>query len=135
MDKLDPIVATWRYIHHLRGQPSFQIEEYLKACGTSSENPKVAKAIDENVTDKRLLQLVKQLQTPDLARYFAEPAFLDRRRLALPAGVLRRLIEGRSFDFVSVRKTRNPLSPGRRERGRVRGGVTRPGSRSPLPPA
>lgn len=107
MDKLDPIVATWRYLHHFRGNPEFQIGEYLVRMRHFFENPMVARAIEKNVDDKRLWKLVKQLQTPDLARmYFTDPTFLERRRLALPGAVLRRLIEGRSFEFASAPSAR-----------------------------
>ena len=112
MDKLDPIVATWRYIHYFRGNPSFPIGEYLLRMRHFFENPKVAQAVERNVKDKRLVQFVRQLQSPDLARaYSADPALLDRRKFALPAFVVRSLIEGRSFEFAEARPARRSKRP------------------------
>lgn len=105
MDKLDPIVATWRYIHILRNRPGFSIEEYLQRMRHFFENPNVAKAIERNINDRRLLQFVRQLQTPALARsYYNNPNLLHDHRFALPAETVQTLIEGRMILFTQAEK-------------------------------
>jgi 5'-deoxynucleotidase YfbR-like HD superfamily hydrolase len=96
LDKVDPIVGTWRYLHHYRQTAGFNVDEFLDRMRHFFENPRVATAVLKNVDDARLARLVRELQTPALARaYFLDPLSLDNHRLALPGPVVRKLIEGR----------------------------------------
>jgi 5'-deoxynucleotidase YfbR-like HD superfamily hydrolase len=105
MDKLDPIVATWRYLHEFRGNPGFSIQEFLDRMKHFFENPKVREQVKESVTDARLEKLVKQLQDRDLARkYFRDARFFDTHTFAIPGAPLRTLVEGVTLQFALGRR-------------------------------
>src|SRR4029453_2526834 len=62
LDKLDPIVAVWRYIHHFRREPCFQIGAFIDLIRHFFENPRVSRVIAANVANERMSELVNQLQ-------------------------------------------------------------------------
>lgn len=102
MDKLDPIIGTWRYIFLFRNAQGFSIEEYLERMRHFFENPNVARVMEKNVDDRRFLQFVRELQTPSLARaYFEEPELLSKHLFSLPGPVVKALVERRAMSFVS----------------------------------
>lgn len=101
LDKIDPIVSIWRYLHQFRVELSGNSDEFLKRLKNFFENPQLKSIVDLygwcGVTKK----LVNALQDRDLAlRYSEDASLLDQDDvLGLPAFVAKRLIEGRPLQF------------------------------------
>ncbi|HKU74724.1 MAG TPA: TIR domain-containing protein [Pyrinomonadaceae bacterium] len=114
LDKLDPIIAVWRYIHQFRADESFKIDDFLTRMRHFFENPRVRIVMGAKVTDRRMVELVDQLQNPERARYYFERSSLLQEQLfAFPENVVRKLIEGRKLEFTASRKRRLPRSTAR----------------------
>jgi len=102
MDKLDPIIAVWRYIHCFRNDSSFRIDEFLNRMRHFFENPRVRTALKETDSDPRLLQLAEHLQNPAKAReYYRDALLLQENLFVFPEGVVRNLVEGRTLEYVT----------------------------------
>jgi 5'-deoxynucleotidase YfbR-like HD superfamily hydrolase len=102
LDKIDPIIGIWRYLHHFRGE--LDVANFLKAMDDFFSNPEVLVVCGKNAIDQRVCRIVEFLQTTDNARkYCSDRNFLDE--IAVSAGVPRdmprRLIEGRKLQFAS----------------------------------
>lgn len=109
LDKIDPIIAVWRYINYCREIPNFSINEFLSRMRHFFENPRVRKAVAKNVSDPKLVDLVDQLQSSENAKaYFADQQIFQERLFELPSEAVRELIEGREILFVKKRKSRTP---------------------------
>lgn len=113
MDKMDPIIATWRYLHVFRDDPLFPREEFFARMQHFFVNPKVASQVQACVDDKRLATLAKQLQDVSLAKaYLKNPDVLNEHDFALPASVLRVVIEDPRLVFAEKRQS----PPGNKKR-------------------
>ena len=79
LDKTDPIVATWQYIHTYRMNPQFDIDLFIKNMKDFFDNDRV-KAIVENCTsDQKLLCFFHALQNKKLAKqYFRDSNILEK---------------------------------------------------------
>lgn len=101
LDKLDPIVAVWRYIHQFRSR-TFGISAFMNRMRHFFENPRVREAMRKHVTDTRILDLVDQLQNPAKAReYYEHAALLQEETFGFPKGTIRQLVEGRPLTFAT----------------------------------
>jgi 5'-deoxynucleotidase YfbR-like HD superfamily hydrolase len=108
LDKMDPIIAVWRYIHSFRADQSFKIDEYLNRMRHFFENPRVRLAVKEMGSDPRMLQLVAHLQSPSKARqYYEDSSLLQDQLFIFPEGEIRKLVEGRKLEFAISRSTRS----------------------------
>lgn len=116
LDKIDPIIAVWRYIHHYRHLDRFDIDEYLLRMKNFFENPRVKQIVATTTNDSRMIDLVDHLQNRAYAReYFFNASLLQDGLFSFPQDVVGNLIEGRKLEFT--------VSPYRRS-GRIakRGG-------------
>lgn len=111
LDKIDPIIAVWRYIHSFRLDQSFKSDEFLTRMRHFFENPRVRLAVREMGSDARMLQLVAHLQDPSKARqYYEDSSLLQDQLFIFPEGEVRKLVEGRKLEFTVSRpcRTRQP---------------------------
>lgn len=104
LDKLDPILAVWRYIHFFRNEPSFHIKDFLARTRHFFENPRVRAVMQACNCDERMVGLVNQLQNPAKAEhYYRDASLLQGQLFAFPDDLVRQLIEGRGFEFSPLR--------------------------------
>lgn len=108
LDKIDPIINVWRYLHQYRGQLDDGADAFLRRMKDFFDYPEVKEVARAYVRDSRLHELVLILQDRDLAKLY----YTNRRSLAnhrgffsLPSEVLYELIEGRNMVFTIVRGT------------------------------
>jgi hypothetical protein len=97
LDKMDPIVAVWRYLHHFRGKLGQNPSEFNKAMKDFFENPDIRKYMADNKIDKRLLEAVTLLQDRRKAwdYYLNADALSKYSQLThLPQHALKKVIEG-----------------------------------------
>lgn len=97
LDKIDPIIATWRYLHFYRGRLGQGADNFIKEMKDFFENPDVKSFIKDNKLDSRLYDLVSQLQTRKHAvRYYENPSYIHEMSpmLGIPTENLRIAIEG-----------------------------------------
>lgn len=107
LDKIDPIVAVWRYLNYCRRIQGFPIEEFLNRMRHFFENPRVRKVISEHISDPKMVDLVDQLQSPENARaYYEDQGIIQEQLFEFPEMAIRQLIEGRELQFVESRKSR-----------------------------
>ena len=96
LDKIDPIIATWRYLHHYRGKIGNTPKSFNSAMKDFFENPDVKSYLRANKVDSRLIDLVLKLQDrrkawdyyEDPSRIFGTPSLFE-----IPSSVVRSAIE------------------------------------------
>ncbi len=111
LDKIDPIIAVWRYVRYCRNIPGFSIDEFLSRMRHFFENPRVRVAVSESISDSRVVDLVDQLQSRENARaYYEDEAIIKESLFEFPEATIRQLIEGRDLQFVTSRKRRTNRS-------------------------
>jgi|GEM_PF-2009866 len=116
LDKMDPIIAVWRYIYSFRADQSFKIDEFMTRMRHFFENPRVRMAVKDMGSDPRMLQLVDHLQNPSKARqYYEESSLLQDQLFIFPEGEVRKLVEGRKLEFVTSRPYRTRQSKSDRD--------------------
>jgi len=104
LDKIDPIIAVWRYINHFRNDPKFDIDDFLERMRHFFDNPQVKKAVSSNIKDQRAVELVEKLQNRSKARqYYIDKTLLSDELFSFPAKDVRNLIEGIELQFVKKR--------------------------------
>jgi 5'-deoxynucleotidase YfbR-like HD superfamily hydrolase len=101
IDKIDPIIAIYRYIHFYCKNGDLCIDNFLVVMKDFFANPSVAESI--NRFDSRIVKLVQELQNRENARnYCSDPDHL--KKIAIDCNinykVLRSLIEGRKLLFI-----------------------------------
>jgi 5'-deoxynucleotidase YfbR-like HD superfamily hydrolase len=102
LDKLDPIIAVWRYLDVFRGKLDSTIDEFLLRLRHFFENPTVKDVVRQNSCDVRLLELTDQLQNSVKARrYYSHQEMLPEELFALPETTILKLIQGRRFEFAT----------------------------------
>jgi hypothetical protein len=97
LDKIDPIVAVWRYLHEYRNRLGRGPEEFLRRMKDFFDNPDVASYVNANKFCERTQELVATLQNARLAaQYYLRPMALTERLplFSLPPSVLVAIIEG-----------------------------------------
>ncbi len=97
LDKINPIIATWRYLHVYRGRLGENADEFLKKMKDFFENPDVRSFIKDNKVDSRLHDLVASLQIRRNAKaYYEDPAYLQSLSpsLGISAKNVKNAIEG-----------------------------------------
>ncbi|GGB56062.1 hypothetical protein GCM10010833_08470 [Blastomonas aquatica] len=97
LDKIDPVIATWRYLHHYRGKLGENPRAFNTAMKDFYENPDVKSYLRANKVDHALVDLVLKLQDRKMAwDYYEDPEriFGSKRLFEIPAHVAREAIEG-----------------------------------------
>ncbi len=103
LDTIDPIIATWRYLYHFRGKFDKNIDLFLRRMKDFFENPHVKEETARYTEDKRICELIYQLQDRIQAKqYYLNPNMLkeSKESFGLPVQVVSDLIEGRYFHFA-----------------------------------
>ena len=101
LDKIDPIIATWRYLHYYRDDLR-TVSDFLKKMKDFFENPDVRSYIEKNLNKPQTMELVKIFQNRLLARkYFENPEYFSKEEklISISADVYIRLIEGLPLFF------------------------------------
>jgi 5'-deoxynucleotidase YfbR-like HD superfamily hydrolase len=96
LDKIDPIVAVWRYIHVYRGRLGDTPKDFIHRMKDFFENPDVKAYIRANKIDSRLADLVINLQDRGRAwDYYEDPSrvFGDDDLFKMPKTAIRAAIE------------------------------------------
>jgi 5'-deoxynucleotidase YfbR-like HD superfamily hydrolase len=97
LDKIDPIVATWRYLHEYRGKLGETPKVFNKKMKDFFENPDVKSFIKVHKLDARVMDLVMNLQDRKNAwDYYVDPIriFGQDNFFQLPKNTVRKIIEG-----------------------------------------
>lgn len=107
LDKLDPIVAVWRYLHHFRGKLGDTPKEFNSAMKDFFENPDVKAYIKTHKFDNSIYELVTNLQDRSKAWNY----YMDRKKFfqssdmfGIDRGVVERLVEGIPLFHISGQK-------------------------------
>ncbi len=110
LDKIDPIINIWRYIHHFRGQLDSEADGFLRRMKDFFDYPEVKEIALKYKRDQKIYDLVVTLQDRDIAKSY----YKDRRAIlnssglfSLPNEVVIELIEGRNIIYTIARGTGN----------------------------
>lgn len=101
-DKLDPIIAIWRYLHHFRSSRSFDVDNFLRRVKDFFENPDVKNFARAKDIDVAVHSLILDLQDRNKAKeYYLDPDFFKKNKdlLSIDHKVLECLIEGKEIIF------------------------------------
>lgn len=110
LDKIDPIINIWRYIHHFRGQLDSEADGFLRRMKDFFDYPEVKEIALKYKRDQKIYDLVVTLQDRDIAKsyYKDRKAILNSSGLfSLPNDVVIDLIEGRNIIYTIARGTGN----------------------------
>jgi len=103
LDKIDPIIAIWRYIHVFRKDIQLIEDDFFTSVEDFFTNPNVKKLASNYTEDKNFLSLVATLQDVEAAsEYLNNDSFwssLNSITFGFPADLVKNLIEGRRFEF------------------------------------
>lgn len=108
IDKIDPIINVWRYLHVYRGQLDPDADNFLRRMKDFFDYPEVKEMTRGYTRDARVYELVVTLQDRELARsyYKNRRTIMDTENLFSIAGQdVANLIEGRNMIFVIQRGT------------------------------
>ncbi|MFZ4411074.1 MAG: hypothetical protein ACOYOH_27275 [Paracraurococcus sp.] len=98
LDKLDPIIAIWRYLHHYRGKLGETPKAFNRQMKDFYENPDIRNFMRDNKIDKRMIELTIVLQDRTNSwNYYEDPRSLDAGGTLfqqIPAAAVRNAIEG-----------------------------------------
>jgi 5'-deoxynucleotidase YfbR-like HD superfamily hydrolase len=111
-DKIDPIIATWRYLHHYRGKLGSTPREFNKKMKDFYENPDPKAYIRAKHIDNSIYDLVANLQDRAKAwNYYVDAGsiFNQRRLFSIPEERVRELIEGIQLFDVALSVPAYPL--------------------------
>jgi 5'-deoxynucleotidase YfbR-like HD superfamily hydrolase len=112
-DKIDPIIATWRYLHYYRGKLGPNPSDFNRRMKDFYENPDVKAFITAKQIDRAILDLVANLQDRRKAwDYYEGPdrVFDQKGIFTIPEKQVRELIEGFPLFHYSG-GTASPVEP------------------------
>ena len=95
-DRIDPIIATWRYLHVYRGKLGKCAGTFLREMKDFFENPDVRSFIKDNKVDTKLYKLATSLQTrKNAVGYYKNSDYLKRlsSSIGIPADNIKKAIE------------------------------------------
>ena len=108
LDKIDPIINIWRYLHLYRGKLDNNADNFLRRLKDFFDYPEVKEHAEKYKRDKKIYELVLILQDRNLARSY----YLDRKALSksssiftLPPRVLYEIIEGKQIIYTLPRRS------------------------------
>jgi 5'-deoxynucleotidase YfbR-like HD superfamily hydrolase len=105
-DKIDPIIATWRYLHFYRGQLGDNPKQFNHKMKDFFENPDVKNFLINNNVDHSIIEMVSFLQDRTNAwDYYENPdkVFNNNTLFSVPKIVIKKVIEGIPL-FVQAEK-------------------------------
>lgn len=115
LDKFDPIIAAWRYLHQFRGHLDPDAADFLKRMKDFFDNPDVKVIARDYKEDEKITALVLLLQDRRQAReYYRNEHSIPGNLFGLRNETISRLIQGTKLTFVpegkkpSKAKTPNP---------------------------
>ena len=97
LDKIDPIIATWRYLHTYRGKLGDSPKNFNHKMKDFFENPDVKMFVTNNNVDHKVLDLISFLQDRTNAwNYYMDSnkIFNNNALFRLPKDVVKKIIEG-----------------------------------------
>jgi len=97
LDKIDPIIATWRYLHHYRGKLGDSPKKFNRKMKDFFENPDIKSFISKNNMDANLYELVRTLQDRALAwDYYLDAKSIHNKTglFSIPSTAVAAAIEG-----------------------------------------
>jgi hypothetical protein len=97
LDKMDPIVAIWRYLNHYRGEIGETPRLFNRRMKDFFENPDVKSYMAEHELDTRLIEAVVFLQDRSKAwDYYVDQdaIFAGSNLTSIPPDALKKAIEG-----------------------------------------
>lgn len=108
LDKLDPIINVWRYLHQFREELDNEAHGFLRKMKDFFDYPAVKEVTTKYKRDNKVYHLALILQDRELARQY----YKDRKQLAnscnlytLRPAIIYELIEGRNIIFTIARGT------------------------------
>lgn len=104
LDKIDPIVAVWRYLHQFRGRLDAEAHDFLERMRDFFNNPQVKISATEYREDSVIKDLALSLQNRQLARnYYLNEEALSEIESGLDRSDLAQLIQGLRLVFVNTK--------------------------------
>jgi 5'-deoxynucleotidase YfbR-like HD superfamily hydrolase len=97
LDKMDPIIAVWRYLHEYRGKLGANPKEFNSVMKDFYENPDIRSFAKANKFDSSVYELILNLQDRSKSwDYYMDPEklFGDAGLFGVESDVVRRMIEG-----------------------------------------
>lgn len=97
LDKIDPIISIWRYIHCYRDSLNGKESEFLRRLKDFFENQNVLKVTEGYVRDPKIKKLILPLQNEKLALdYYHDPGVIQllARKSGFNFETLKYLLEG-----------------------------------------
>jgi len=111
LDKIDPIINVWRYIHFYRNQLPSGSKEFIRRMHDFFDNPEPRKMAQEYEADNKIIDLLAYLQNKDLAaRYYQRGNSITENPnlFGLSVENLKRIIEGKKLLFIENTPRREP---------------------------
>ena len=99
IDKIDPIIATWRYLHQFNGRLDSNAEVFLRRMKDFFDNPRV-KEVGRSYGNESVYQLILTLQDRSKARDYYLGKTPTKAIFSFPEKVFTSLIEGKKMEFI-----------------------------------
>lgn len=125
LDKIDPIIGVWRYLHFLRGKLDKGPDAFIAKMHDFFDNHEPKKIVKMYMSDTKIFDLVSMLQVKSRAkRYYedSESLFQQTDFFGFSPGTVKALIEGKEMLFVEEKHLRRFSTPHRTARRSKRGG-------------
>ena len=113
MDKIDPIIGIWRYLHVFRGKFHDGGDLFISRMNDFFTNPDPRRRVRDYGGDQRLLELLSFLQNQGNAQAYCKSmeAITEMSGLfSIPSQKIRDLIEGRDLLFLEVKGQSGTIS-------------------------
>lgn len=100
LDKLDPIIGVWRYLHQFRGALDPGARDFTRRLKDFFTNPYVMSIVSDYSDEMAIRGLVGLLQNHNQACAYYENGFVQDNPLGFPPELVTQLIEGRGLEFA-----------------------------------
>lgn len=106
LDKIDPIITIWRYLHFYRGKLDENATVFMQKLKDFFDNPEVKKVAVEYKRDHKIYDLVLILQDKNLARkYYNDENSLNNINSlfdTINPKEIKQLIEGKNIIYANI---------------------------------
>ena len=104
LDKIDPIIGVWRYLHQYRGQLN-DVRDFIKRLRDFFIYDRPLKIAQAYGGDDQLLSFVQTLRDrSEAAHYYRTGELRTDDMLSISPDVFKRIIEGHKMRFVPLKK-------------------------------